>query len=104
MDGEAATKGGKGYVLNVDGVKRNDGIMHLQIVEIEMVGTGQRKHNTYRIKGKDNLGEIDVTRRYNQFNIFRETLFRRYPGLFIPPLPPKQFQQNKDASFGVERK
>lgn len=55
------------YVCEIDSIKANDGIMHLQIIDIELIGSGTRKHNVYRIKGKDNLGEIDVTRRYKEF-------------------------------------
>lgn len=58
----------------------------------------------YRIKGRDNLGDIDVTRRYKEFFMFRETLFSRYPGIFIPPIPPKQVSGNKEENFLEERR
>jgi sorting nexin-1/2 len=54
-----------------------------------MVGNGGRKYMVYVIKGKDTLGEILVSRRFKEFHLFREILFMRYPGLFIPPIPPK---------------
>ena len=64
--------------------------MTLEIAGLEKKGSGLDKHTAYRIKGMDSLGEIDVIRRYREFDIFRDLLFVRYPGIFIPPLPPKQ--------------
>jgi len=67
----------------------NDGVMTVEITSQEKKGSGLDKHIAYRIKGKDSLGDIDVIRRYKEFGIFRDLLFVRYPGIFIPPLPPK---------------
>lgn len=77
--------------------------MKLKIVDAELVGQGQTRHHVYRIKGSDSLGEIDITRRYKEFFLFRECLFKRYPGLFIPPIPPKQATGNKEDGFLAER-
>ena len=70
-------------------IKCNDGIMQIEIMSQEKKGNGLDKHIAYRIKGKDSIGDIDVIRRYKEFGIFRDLLFVRYPGIFIPPLPPK---------------
>lgn len=73
----------------MDNVRVNDGKMKLEITGIEMISGTGRKHNVYRIKGYDSLGEIDISRRYKEFHQFRDILYARYPGLFIPPIPPK---------------
>lgn len=77
--------------------------MRLTIVGLEMVSGMGKKHNVYRIKGYDSLGEIEVSRRYREFHLFRDTLFSRYPGLYIPPLPLKQFNGNTEEGFVQER-
>jgi hypothetical protein len=84
-------------------MKVNDGLMKLEIVGIELIIGNGRKHNVYRIKGYDSLGEVDISRRYKEFHIFRDELFSRYPGLFIPPIPPKQATGNKEDNFVQER-
>ena len=81
----------------------NDGIMKIQITGIETKGSGTGKHTVYRIKGCDCLGEIDVMRRYKEFDMFRDLLFLRYPGIFIPPLPPKQNTGKTESLFVQER-
>ena len=73
--------------------------MTLEVVGLEKKGSGLDKHTAYRIKGKDSLGDIDVIRRYREFDIFRDLLFVRYPGIFIPPLPPKQATGHKQDLF-----
>ena len=77
--------------------------MKLAITGQELRGKGTDKHYEYVIKGYDSLGEIDVTRRFKQFHVFREVLYQRYPGLFIPPIPPKQATGNKEDDFVEER-
>ena len=82
--------------------------MFLEIVRTELkknIGkiTGG-EHTVYVIKGRDNLGEIDIIRRYSEFLLFRDILFSRYPGVYIPPVPQKQVQNNKDSIFIDERK
>ena len=54
--------------------------------------------------GSDNLGEFDLFRRYREFDLLYEALFKRYPGLYIPPLPPKQNTGHKKELFIDERK
>ena len=50
------------------------------------------------------MGDIDVVRRFSEFLLFYEILFSRYPGLYIPPVPGKQFSGNKEESFVEERR
>lgn len=49
-------------------IKVSDGIMKLFISGMETKGSGTSKHNVYRIKGSDSLGEIDIMRRYREFD------------------------------------
>ena len=77
--------------------------MKMSIIGSELRGTGTNKHIQYNIKGKDNIGDIDIFRRYREFDLFYESLFKRYPGLYIPPLPPKQQTGNKKELFIDER-
>lgn len=93
LDGKTAD--GSGTILpvgnqDVGGVMCNDGNMVLEITATETKGTWNAKHTEYRIKGNDSLGTIDVLRRYSEFFIFHMQLSQRYPGLFIPPIPPKK--------------
>jgi len=79
--------------------------MKMEIIETEVRGSGQGKHITYHIKGEDSLGAIDIFRRYSEFLQFKDLLFARYPGLYIPPVPPKkQNKSTKDEGFVEERK
>jgi hypothetical protein len=63
--------------------------MNISIVAAEIIGSGTNKHTEYHVKGSDSLGEVDVFRRYREFLQFKDILFGRYPGLVIPPIPPK---------------
>lgn len=89
--------------MDLDDIKCNDGTMEMQIVGQEIKGSGTSKHTVYLIRGKDSVGPIDIQRRYREFHQFREILFARYPGLVIPPLPPKQATGNTAEIFVEER-
>ncbi len=34
-----------------------------------------------------------MVRRYKEFHTFREVLTKRFPGFFVPPIPPKVFKK-----------
>ena len=87
----------------IDDIMCNDGKMLVEIVESELVGNGMKKYTQYHIRGRDSLGDIDVNRRYSEFLIFKEILFQRWPGLFIPPVPPKQNKNHTTDTFVEER-
>ena len=74
-------------------IPQNNGQILLKIVgtEVKNASSGMfsGKHTSYHIVGRDSLGEIDVYRRYSEFSAFRDVLYRRYPGIYIPPIPPK---------------
>lgn len=67
-----------------------------------MKGTIQ-DHHEYPVTGKDSLGEIECMRRFQHFVDFRMGLTARYPGLYIPPIPPKKMQGKKESSLVSER-
>jgi hypothetical protein len=45
---------------------------------------------TYLVSGSDHLGSFEIRRRYNDFFYLRESLVRKWPGLYIPPIPEKK--------------
>lgn len=65
---------------------------------------GISKHIIYRISGSDKDGSFDVYRRYNEFNCVRDQLLVKWPGCFIPALPPKKAVGNLDQEFIEERR
>ena len=52
-------------------------------------------HVTYTVKGRDDEGDFEGSRRYKDFNALRSHLVSRWPGVFIPSMPPKQSFGNK---------
>ena len=76
--------------------------MAIEIVGSEMLGKGMKKHISYHIKGYDDIGDIDIQRRYSDFLLFHDMFFGRYPGMYIPPVPPKS-RDNKTELFVEER-
>ena len=61
-------------------------------------------HIVYEVKGRDNQGLFDGTRRFNEFYALHEALTKRWPGCLIPPVPSKQKFGNKDLVFIQERR
>ncbi len=68
----------------------NDGKMEIEVSAPVLVKESMSSYHTYPISGKDSNGPIECQRRYNLFYEFREVLILRFPGLYIPPLSPKQ--------------
>lgn len=62
----------------------------LQVCDPQIIGSGPTKHHAYKLRGSDYVGEVDCMRRYKEFNHLREVFFGRFPGLYIPALPPKK--------------
>lgn len=60
---------------------------------------GAAKHNVYRIHGQDDMGEIDVTRRYSDFVVLKQHMTSRWPGIYVPSLPEKRFLGNNESNF-----
>ena len=58
------------------------------VIQITEIALG--KHVTYSIKGQDRSGVFEIDRRYSDFFALREYFLHRWPGVFIPPVPPKK--------------
>lgn len=54
---------------------------------------------TYLIIGNDELGTFEIRRRFNDFFYLRECLRKRWPGLYIPPIPEKKINFVDDANI-----
>jgi len=77
----------------IDEIKTNDGELFWEISESvitkkQKMGT-TKEFTLYTIVGRDNLGPIDIKRRYREFLLLRDILYSRYPGLMVPPMPGK---------------
>ena len=64
--------------------------MELTVSEAQLVKSGINNYHTYPVTGRDSLGPIECTRRFNNFFKLRDVLLIRYPGLYIPPIPNKK--------------
>ena len=56
------------------------------------------------VKGRDEQGEFEVKRRYNEFYLLYDCLGKRWPGIVLPQVPPKKAMGNKDIIFLQERR
>lgn len=65
------------------------------------VNTG---HVTYTVKGRDEDGDFEGSRRYNDFFHLRHALINRWPGTFVPPIPAKKAVGNKDDKYIEHRR
>lgn len=82
----------------------NDGTLHLEIAGVEKRAVGRFEYVFYAINGSDSLGPIEITRRYKEFLYLRGMMRSRYPGLVIPPIPPKVWISNKAEPVVQERR
>ena len=60
-------------------------------------------HVVYTVIGEDEHGPFEIQRRYKEFNLLRSTLFQRFPGLYVPPIPGKRKMNNTNQDFIEER-
>ena len=86
------------------GYECNDGIMKLRIKGTEEKGSWNSKFTVYVIEGHDSVGAVEVARRYSEFHMFHEKLSTRYPGMLIPPVPPKKSSGKMEEFFILERR
>jgi len=61
------------------------------------------KYTAYTIKGTDKNGPFEVIRRYSDFDKIRHVLGKRWPGVYIPPIPSKKIVKNLDSGFVEDR-
>ncbi len=66
--------------------------------------SGLSKYYLYSIVGEDEDGQFEVFRRYSDFYSLRQALFLRWPGVFIPAVPPKKTTGNMEQNFIEERR
>lgn len=50
----------------------------------------QNGHIVYTVRGVDKSGVWEGTRRYNEFFVLHQVLQSRWPGVYIPKVPPKK--------------
>lgn len=62
------------------------------------------KYVIYRITGKDSSGCFEANRRYKDFLTLRDQMSYRWPGCFIPSVPPKRILGNLTYDFIESRR
>jgi len=76
----------------------------IKVSDPELRGTNLlNKHHAYKIT-TPTAGIAHVFRRYKDFDWLRSSLTRMYPGIFVPPLPPKKMVGSLEESFVAERR
>lgn len=69
----------------------------VSVVDPIIKDQGVTKYILYTIKGEDKEGTFEIFRRYSDFDNLRHFLCQRWPGLFIPALPPKKATGNMES-------
>ena len=82
---------------------QNDGYMEVAVSDPILVKQQFKDFHAYPIVGRDSLGDFECQRRFNHFYEFRLALVLRYPGLYIPPLPPKKLSGKGEEITLIER-
>ena len=82
----------------------NDGEIEMSVGEPIVVKSGLTEHHAYPIFGRDSQGDIECSRRFQNFYDFRVMLINRFPGLYIPPVPKKTTTGKKDEAVVRERR
>ena len=54
---------------------------------------------TYEVIGYDMKGNFQVRKRYSDFFMLRDSLRERWPGYYIPAIPPKKAIGNLEVGF-----
>lgn len=54
---------------------------------------------TYEVVGYDMKGSFQVRKRYSDFYVLRQTIKERWPGYYIPAIPPKKAIGNMETDF-----
>jgi hypothetical protein len=84
-----------------------------RLVESIELGEPELKSSTFAqsyyaykviIKCSPDLNVDSVERRYSEFIWLHDWLVKLFPGIFIPPIPPKKVLGNKEAGFVAERR
>ncbi|CAD8144958.1 unnamed protein product [Paramecium octaurelia] len=75
----------------------------LQVCDPKII-SGINKYIVYTIKGMDKNGQFDIQRRFSDFKTIRQFLLTKWPGCYIPPVPPKKAFGNMEQQFIDERR
>ena len=59
----------------------------------------QNDYISYQVTGYDMQGSFTVRKRYSDFFLLRKTLRERWPGYYIPSIPPKKALGNMETDF-----
>ncbi|CAG9327337.1 unnamed protein product [Blepharisma stoltei] len=85
-------------------IKRGDEEIQISVTNPIFKEDKITKHVIYTILGRDNSGPFETYRRYKDFIALRSSLVIRWPGCYIPQLPPKQRVGNKQPQFIEQRR
>jgi uncharacterized protein YeeX (DUF496 family) len=77
--------------------------LHIEVYNPQIREDTFNKYVVYSIKGTDTNGPFEVIRRYSDFDKVRALLLAKWPGCYIPPLPPKALN-SLEAKVVRERK
>jgi hypothetical protein len=74
--------------------KKPKTVFEVQVVDSKKIDDGADPHVEYRVVTKSNLAhlkaaQLEVYRRYSEFELLRRQLTERYPSLALPSLPSK---------------
>ena len=69
-----------------------------------IIKDGITKYVLYSIRGSDKDGSFEIYRRFSDFATLRKVLVKRWPGVYVPPIPEKKAVGNMDAKFIEERR
>lgn len=58
----------------------------------------------YTVTGCDEEGSFEVRRRYKEFYQLWASLIERWPGCYVPGIPPKKMLDNKNEGFIEKRR
>lgn len=89
--------------LNIMYMPQNEGHMELLVGEPALIKGTLGDYHEYPINGRDSLGAIECSRRFSHFVDFHKCLCERFPGLFIPPIPPKASDKKKGDTLEERR-
>lgn len=75
----------------------------VRIINTITTRQGGGKHTDYKIMGRWRDEQFIIMRRYKEFHLLRKRLEERWPGFYIPPMPPKKTIGKMDNRVVTER-
>lgn len=89
---------------NEEKFEQKEGDIGIQVTDPIVKDGGMQKFIVYTVKGKDKDGPYEAFRRYSDFTYLRQALLNRWPGCYVPPIPPKKLIGNLNAKFIDDRR